>query len=631
LFFGKKGLMNKSRILNLLLFFLLGAFVVVLLRNAWVGDDAYITFKTIANFVYGYGLRYNVVERVQTYTHPLWLFLLSASYYFTREPYYTTLFVSMTLSTIAVGLVAFKLAKDKGLAILAVMLLMFSKAFMDYSTSGLENPLTHFILAIYLLIFFKVQLSEKKLLQLSFIAALGTLNRMDTLLLYLPVLIYTMWQIRKPKVFYLVLLGFIPFIFWECFSLFYYGFPFPNTAYAKLNVGIPRLELIRQGLFYLWDSLKKDPLTLAMIVIAGIVSFFKENRSFRPVVAGIILYVVYVIYIGGDFMSGRFLAAPFFLAVILIARLRLSLLGMILFLLFSIILGLSFPLSPVLSGANYGSHSDYLSIMENKGVVDERGWYNHVLGYLNAQKSWKLAATNKWKEIAAGKEKLTPGLFLATSIGYSGYYLGPGPWVEDFIGLVSPFLVRLPYLPITNWRIGHFERHFPAGYYETLLLQKNKIKNKNLALYYDKLALVTRGKLISLARMKEILRFNLGQNNYLLEQPYLANAWWQDGNKGQLFSVISLMPIDFGCLSHAKTMQVTLADNYSYVIFYLRDNNFIATQNVKSGVDYQRGTTSSLVEVPPFVWQKGYDSITIVVIKSYRDSVSFLGRVKLID
>jgi hypothetical protein len=44
--------------------------------RAWVSDDAYLTFRTIENFLNGYGLRWNALERVQTYTHPLWMLLM---------------------------------------------------------------------------------------------------------------------------------------------------------------------------------------------------------------------------------------------------------------------------------------------------------------------------------------------------------------------------------------------------------------------------------------------------------------------------------------------------------------------------------------------------------------------------
>ena len=37
-----------------------------------------------------------------------------------------------------------------------------------------------------------------------------------------------------------LLLGLMPLILWELFSLFYYGFLFPNSAYAKAFTGFPR-------------------------------------------------------------------------------------------------------------------------------------------------------------------------------------------------------------------------------------------------------------------------------------------------------------------------------------------------------------------------------------------------------
>lgn len=35
-------------------------------RLAWVGEDAYITFRTVENAVAGHGLRWNVADRRQT-------------------------------------------------------------------------------------------------------------------------------------------------------------------------------------------------------------------------------------------------------------------------------------------------------------------------------------------------------------------------------------------------------------------------------------------------------------------------------------------------------------------------------------------------------------------------------------
>jgi arabinofuranosyltransferase len=119
-------------------------FLILCVRSAWVGDDAYITLRTVDNFVNGYGLTWNISERVQAYTHPLWMFVLSAIYFVTREAYYSTVGLSLILSTCTAVLVGL-LARDVRVGAIAILVLGMSKAFVDYSTSGLENPLTHLV------------------------------------------------------------------------------------------------------------------------------------------------------------------------------------------------------------------------------------------------------------------------------------------------------------------------------------------------------------------------------------------------------------------------------------------------------------------------------------------------------
>ena len=135
-------------------------FVVLLLKTAWVSDDAYITFRTIENFIHGYGLVHNVGERVQTYTHPLWFLILSGINFFFQkvlqldywsQMYYSNLFISIFISITTIILISFLIAKSARGAILALIVLISSKAFMDYSTSGLENHLTHLLFDFFLL------------------------------------------------------------------------------------------------------------------------------------------------------------------------------------------------------------------------------------------------------------------------------------------------------------------------------------------------------------------------------------------------------------------------------------------------------------------------------------------------
>lgn len=74
--------------------FVVVAFSYLFLANAWLGDDAYITFRVAWNFVHGYGPVFNPGERVQAYTHPLWMLVMSAAHAVTREFFFTALAVS---------------------------------------------------------------------------------------------------------------------------------------------------------------------------------------------------------------------------------------------------------------------------------------------------------------------------------------------------------------------------------------------------------------------------------------------------------------------------------------------------------------------------------------------------------
>ena len=66
--------MQKTpRILYVLYFFI---FTLAFVNTAWVTEDTFITFRAVDNFLAGYGPVWNVGERVQVYTHPLWYFLL---------------------------------------------------------------------------------------------------------------------------------------------------------------------------------------------------------------------------------------------------------------------------------------------------------------------------------------------------------------------------------------------------------------------------------------------------------------------------------------------------------------------------------------------------------------------------
>ncbi len=520
---------------------LVAVFAGVLLRTAWMSDDAYITLRTIDNFVHGYGLTWNVAERVQAYTHPLWMLVLSAFYFVTRDAYFTTLLVSAAISLAVVGLVVTRVGASWQASLLAVTGLTLSKAFTDYSTSGLENPLTHLLLVLFFIVLMQNGGELRRLFLLSLITALLALNRPDIVLFVAPAFAYVLWQgraeIRRqaPRAIGMILLGFLPLLAWEAFSLLYYGFLAPNTYFAKLSHGIDQVALVRQGLTYLVRSTAIDPLSSLLIVFGLATAVWSRRPGLLFWAAGIVLYLGYVVWIGGDFMSGRFLAAPV-LGAMLIAGKRpapgrcralgvatakcpalskcrapgaLSLIATILI----IVVGLAGPYAPI-PGTRF-MKCDAAGIGPS-GVSDERSCFYEGTGLLNQ----KQPPYPNQGLVALGleaRENPFPVHIFGVA-GIFGYYAGPQKHLVDLNTLADPLLARLPLPKDKPWRIGHFERLIPAGYLETLASGENKLCNQGLAQYYDRLRVITQGPLFTGERLRTSWAMNTGQYDDLLAQ-----------------------------------------------------------------------------------------------------------------
>jgi arabinofuranosyltransferase len=521
---AKKAPILQGQQVAILFFVIL--FAVVVVRSAWLNDDAYITFRTVDNFVNGYGLTWNPDERVQAYTHPLWMFLLAGVYSLTQEVFYTSQWLSIGISTLTVLFIAGRIAPSPAAAVLTLLIFIFSKAFIDYSTSGLENPLTHLLLTIFLFVYFRLHRDESpRLFWLALLAALGLLNRLDTALFYFPPLLWVIWQSRHQRPFIPLATGFLPLLFWEIFSIIYYGFPLPNTAYAKaVYAGIPTSDLARQGLLYLQNSLKWDPITLLVIAIALLLTLWQFSQSLRnnsasdrlksiAVALGILFYLLYVIKIGGDFMSGRFLTAPLLVAVILLleANLRFRQAGWLTAALLLTILGLTSKEPALLNGLDFGSRPQDEDNIRDEDIADERLYYYPFTGLLNPQRQ-----SHPWQEQGQEIHDQGPPVLEHGNIGFLGFHAGPHIHIVDRNGLADPLLARLPARDSQDWRIGHFRRNVPEGYTEGFFTGQNLIHPPELALYYDKLSTVIRGDLWTKARWLEIWRFNTGQYDALL-------------------------------------------------------------------------------------------------------------------
>ena len=499
--------------------FALVLFFFVLIKNAWLSDDSFITLRTVYNFIHGYGLTWNIDERVQTFTHPLWMFLLSGSYFFVRSIYFSSLLLSLSVSLLAVSIFVFRLAPSRLVAIVGLTILAASKSFIDFSTSGLENPLTHLLIVLFALVFFQQQKSKHYLLWLSLLGCMMILNRMDTVLLFLPALIYAWYRASKPRLKALrtVILAFTPFIAWELFSLFYYGFLFPNTAYAKLNTGISTGQLIKQGIVYLIGSSTFDPLLFIVIVSAVLLVVVLQDWKSIPLLLGMLLYVACVVRVGGDFMAGRFLTPPFLMAVILLIRNIPSSAKLLYAGIFLAVVLLGF-LVPNSRWYVVNPSAQFSDPRDPSGIIDEYDYYANAAALINFQRN-VIMPNSPLTQAGLHEQLIHDKVVVFNAIGYFGYEAGPSVHVLDDLALGDPLLARLPLSPVelTKWRVGHFQRDIPPGYLKTLETGTNMIQDPGLAQYYAKLHDVVSGPLFSWQRLQEIWKFNTGAYNSLLQ------------------------------------------------------------------------------------------------------------------
>jgi arabinofuranosyltransferase len=346
---------------------------------------------------------------------------------------------------------------------------------------------------------------------------------------------------------------------WELFALGYYGFLVPNSAFAKLSVGVGGADLAQRGFYYLRNSLQMDPVTLTTILAGIVLSVVRGSARTAALGAGVLLYLSYVVCIGGDFMSGRFLTAPLVVACVTLVqavprRATWPLVAGLLILM--LVPRYSSFVKPI-----YGPRWD--AAIDAQGVADERAIFLSGSSLLTSRKlhpwpqpttardatdmqrdeNWKRYPFLKtlhrggvlqrdWPPAATVAPDGTPyrPLVVWGGVGCMGYYLGPGIHVLDYHGIGDPLLARLPAAipdPVlcliiprlcpAGWRAGHFSRRIPDGYPETLATGVNRLAEPGLARYYDRLSLVTRGHLLDPARLQAIWDLNVGRCEPQLE------------------------------------------------------------------------------------------------------------------
>ena len=488
--------------------------LLAIVHVAWICDDAFISARVVKNFLSLRGLRWNPPERVQAYTHPLWLLLMIVARGFEHDTYWALLGLSLGTSALCVAAIVWTNQRPEAFLAVIAGTLALSKSFVEFSSSGLENPLTHLLLVLSWREALRKQ--NPSLLKVSALACLAALNRLDLLLLFAPPLLVLLtaqpggWFRRCLP----LVLAFAPLVAWHAFTLVYYGSLVPNTAIAKLGTQLPRATLLEHGLAYLLQPTWNDPISLVLLLLGLPLGLARGNHLVRAFCAGAGLYIGYVVWIGGDFMAGRFLSTPVLVAVLALLELSpvpaLSVQAAI----GAAAIGLAaLPLAPVWANPPMFAPLEEFSETCLDGVCNERTYYGPFTTWRHSDIT--ASPSHPW-----AIRGLTYGLMpnetrVAGAIGFRGFFAGPDIFIVDYFGLSDPLIARLPPDPRYGpWKPGHARRCIPLGYPEAVRRGPSALADASLREYFKLIWLVTRADLWSLERWRAIWKLNTSESRF---------------------------------------------------------------------------------------------------------------------
>ncbi len=292
-------------------------------QQAWLADDAFISFRYARHLVDGNGLVFNAGEYVEGYTNLLWTLAMALGMAFglTPEVLANVLGIAAWLALAAVMLAWNRDRRGHGLPLAAGLTLLLPD-WQLFSTGGLETSLFALLATAGICLVARPEPGRRQLFAAGVLLALATLTRPDGAL-YAALGVAAAWSARAHAraavravdcaavAAPLVAIGTALVVF----KLSYYGELLPTAFYAK-SASDPYYV---QGLRYLALFYQRNwvlPLIAVLLIAAVLVNRRTEReRALIIFTAAFVGFSVYVAHSGGDFMYARraLMAVPFLL------------------------------------------------------------------------------------------------------------------------------------------------------------------------------------------------------------------------------------------------------------------------------------------------------------------------------
>jgi arabinofuranosyltransferase len=426
------------------------------LARVFTLDDAFISFRYAENFANGHGLVFNPGERVEGYTNFLWVMLLSPFARLGADLVLVSSVLGIGFFTGSLLLVASVSEQQRRLhegseasplvqrlPSLALVGCACNSTFLSFATGGLETSLFTFLslLALSLLNRAWTAPGPRTVVLFALTGVALSMTRPDGLLIFALFGCSLLLAVRRALGTWrpVLLLGGIVLATWLPYFLWrwsYYGWPFPNTFYAK-NARDWQFE---RGVLYLQAFIASYPYVCAAVplVLLSLVPRLRQRFLPGPLARPLFwtlaltvgLFMLYVAKVGGDFMEYRFMA-PLLPMIFLLLELGVGATRVPTP--WVLALGAAFSLTFVF-------HRPVLAPEPLMEPVDGLAMHIELQG---------------WDEQGRRlRQLLPPGTVLATTAAGAIPYYAKLPTI-DILGLTDEFVAHLPMPCTSEVTIGH--------------------------------------------------------------------------------------------------------------------------------------------------------------------------------
>jgi arabinofuranosyltransferase len=286
----------------------LAILVIHVLALQTLPDDAFISFRYAHNLAEGHGPVFNPMQRVEGYTTPLWVFLLGGLAALGLPIAETATVLCVIAAGLTVALLP-RFSASLGLRLygLDALLLALNTSYAIWAGSAME--MVPFGLLLILSTWALLGKRPPLLTGLLF-ASLTLLRPEGALFGGLALMLGLVDAVRGKEGAWsrLVWLGVgfgLPVVAHLAWRLVYYGYPLPNTFYAKVGFN---LDQWGRGLGYLAEAAVRYVLALTIPTLLGLLQPFGRKWTF--LVSGLGLYLLYLSLVGGDWMVSFRLVVP---------------------------------------------------------------------------------------------------------------------------------------------------------------------------------------------------------------------------------------------------------------------------------------------------------------------------------